>query len=184
MSNASVIFDYWKKRISHDLNPFADPGTEVRLEGEGRCIRAEWVCRGVERQAQFSISVDQGVQVNFLTKSLPYRSFLVGPEMADLLGLAKMILQSQKPLLFIPTKASLVGEPERPTESAVDLINAVLRDGTTDATKIVMITGEAGAGKTRVLQEVVRRQAIACARSRNASKKSFEVVILDWRESG
>ena len=81
--------------------------------------------------------------------------------MADLLGLAKMILQSQKPLLFIPTKATLVDDAEQQSRPAVDIINEVLGDTNLDATKIVMVTGEAGAGKTRVLQEVVRRQANA-----------------------
>lgn len=161
MPNVNVVFDYWRERIGRDLNPFADPGTEVQLEGDGRSLRAQWVCRAIEREAHFSISVDQGVQVSFLSKNLSYRSFLVGPEMADLLGLAKMILQAQKPLLFIPTKASLVDEPDRAPESAVELLNNLLAENTSSATKIVMVTGEAGAGKTRVLQELVRRQALA-----------------------
>ena len=161
MTTVNVLYEYWRERLGRDLSPFTDPGTELHLEGEGRSLRAQWICRGTERQAQFSISADEGVQVSFLGNSLSYRSFLMGPEMADLLGLAKMILQAQKPLLFIPTKASLVDEPERPPEPALDLLTSVLTENSSDATKIVMVTGEAGAGKTRVLQELVRRQAHA-----------------------
>lgn len=160
MTNPGVVYEYWRARIPRDLTPFADPGTDLRVEGEGRSLRVQWTSRGVERQAQFSISPEK-VTVSFLNKTYGYSSFLVCPEMADLLGLAKMILQSQRPQLFIPTKACLVDIGDCPDQPAVELLTSVLQKESGTATRIVIVTGEAGAGKTRVLQELVRRQATA-----------------------
>jgi len=161
MSISSIIdfSGYWKTRIISDLSPFCDPGTELKIEGEGRSLRASWLSRGNEKNAQFSLSIDQGVQVTFSGMQQSYRSFLVGPEMADLLGLSKMILQSQKQQLFIPTKASFIEAANELSEPAVELLQRELTQNDSSATKIIMVTGEAGAGKTRVLQELVRKQA-------------------------
>lgn len=161
MSNPAQFVEYWQKRIPRDLYPFVDPGTELVVHGDGRMLTTEWVCRGQERQAQYAISVDQGVRVTVNGRTMTYQSFMVGPDMADLLGLAKMILQARRPSLYVSTKAILVDHPESHPAPAIDLINGVLNDPSGDATRMVIVTGEAGAGKTYVLQELVRRQALA-----------------------
>ena len=148
--------EYMQERIGRDLKPFVDPGTELQVDRAGRCISAEWTCRGSVHEAQFTVS-PESVQVQFMGWSLPYKSFLVSPDMADLLGLAKMILQSQGDALYVPTRANKVDEPQSSPQPAVELLQAVLADDTSASTRIVMVTGDAGAGKTRVLQELVKR---------------------------
>jgi hypothetical protein len=154
------IVAYWRSRIAQDLFSFADPGTEVVLGGEGRSITAAWFNGGTEQQAVFTVSPDQGVQVVRGGQVMPYRAFLAGPEMADLLGLAKSILRTYGDEFYIETKALLELDGNTDHGLAIDVINRELSNEPAQATKIVMITGEAGCGKTRVLRELVRRQAL------------------------
>lgn len=151
------LFDYWNARIQRDLTPFADPGTEVALVPQGRTINATWVQRASPREARFTVSLD-GVSVQFKQRTYPYRSFFASSEMADLLALAKMILQAKKPRPYVDTKATVDESSEE--QSALSAIGSALGDRLSqDATTIVMVTGDAGAGKTSVLLELVRLQA-------------------------
>ena len=161
------LIDYWHARIQRDLTPFADPGTEVTLLPQGRTIVATWVQRAMPKEARFTVSLD-GVSVQFKQRSYPYRAFFASPEMADLLALAKMILQAKKPRPYVDTKATLDEEGEE--KSALDAIGSALGDRLTqDATVIVMVTGDAGAGKTSVLLELVRVQAERYTRGQTES---------------
>ena len=87
---------------------------------------------------------------------VPYRTFASGPGMADLRHVAQMIQSARRPMLFIPTRA------ESPTGSgpAVEIVTGLL-DEEADTTRVTMVTGGAGAGKTCVLRELVQRQAEA-----------------------
>lgn len=148
---------YWTARIQRDLTPFADPGTEVVLQHQGRVVHATWEQRTFAREARFSISLD-GVSVQYKQRTFSYRAFFASPEMADLLALAKMILQAKKPRPYVDTLAMLDGKTE--PQSALTAIGSALGDRLAqDATVIVMVTGDAGAGKTSVLLELVRKQA-------------------------
>lgn len=161
------FFDYWHERIEKDLRPFADPGTALDIAGDKRTLTAQWRARGHAHDAVFLISLESGVQVSFRGQTVSYQSFLASPEMADLLGLAKMILQAQPKSLFVPTHARLSGDDEDTSpRPAVDLLDTLLATESADLTRIVMVTGEAGAGKTRVLQELVRQQADLFQRGR------------------
>ncbi len=150
-------FAYWNERIRHDLASFGDPGTRVDVDGSDRTFRASWTMRGEPREATFSVSRDQGVWVAESGASrVQYHTFASGPGMADLRHVAQMIQSAQKPMLFIPTRA------ETPTISGAAI--AVLTDllgKEADTTRVVMVTGGPGAGKTCVLRELVRRQAEA-----------------------
>lgn len=159
MSDASVLYAYWKKRIPLDLTPFTDPGTEVAIEGSGRTLSAEWISRDQKEMATFVISPDAGVKVSFSGKRMSYKSFMAGSEISDLFGLSKMILQASQDRIYIPTKAIIMDDNDREPKNAIELINTIVMEDVPSATRIIMATGDAGAGKTRVLQELVKHQA-------------------------
>lgn len=158
--NAQEFGDYWKTRIEKDLTPFADPSTPLEIRSEGRSIWAKWQSRERMHEARFSISMETGVQVAFQGRNASYRSFLAGPEMADLLGLAKMIQRRQRSSIFIPTRARKSDGANGAVGPAISLLRGLIdnRDEK-GVTEIVFVTGDAGAGKTHVLQELVRQQA-------------------------
>jgi predicted transcriptional regulator len=157
----NVLLLYWKDRIEKDLTPFIDPGTILRLSTRGRVLQAEWQQRGKTLDAAFNISIESGAQVSFNGHSLGYRSFYASPEMADLSSLAKMILQARPPQLYVDTKAKRfdVEAPER--GPAIAMLQNVISLGRSsdEATLVIIVTGEAGAGKTSVLQQFVRQRS-------------------------
>ena len=150
-------FEYWNERIRRDLASFGDPGASVDVEGSARTFRAGWTMRGESREATFSVSPDQGVRVTADGASrVQYRAFVSGPGMADLRHVAQMIRSALTPMRFIPTRAESAAGP-RP---AIDVLSGLL-DEEADTTRVIMVTGGAGAGKTSVLREFVRQQAEA-----------------------
>ena len=154
-----------KDRIERDLASFGDPGTTVEVSRSGRKLDAVWTMRGKRKEATFSISIYGDISVKFGRDQLPYRQFIAGSEMADLKFVARMILQASmsKSRLFIDTKAKLVDSESaaanQQPQSAVRVLTEILNQEDVDRTRVVMVTGDAGAGKTHVLQEFVRLQA-------------------------
>lgn len=150
--------DGTKKRISSDLSSFADPGS-VRLGDGTRSFVAEWRMRAEAREARFAVSPDHGISVFKGKEQQPYRVFLAGTEMADLRRIAQMIGQAATQEIFVPTRAQRTDVVDAAPTSATTLLGDLLEDEEADSTQIIMITGEAGAGKTKVLRELVARQA-------------------------
>ncbi len=149
---------YWAKRIRSDLASFADPGSTIALQTKGRDIHAAWEMRGTSRHDTFRIASDGVYKLEGRMKQ-PYRQFLAGPEMADLRTVAGMIKRASPTDLFVSTKARREDGDE---DDAIHLLqNLVADDGQLNATRLIMVTGEAGGGKTRVLRELVRQQARA-----------------------
>ena len=163
MANVHEFSESWKRRIERDLASFADPGTTVEVTGSGRSFRAAWSLRGTNREALFSVSLEGGVSVRTDGRPQAYGAFVSGPHLADLKSVARMILQTSKQELFVSTKARLDdpegATPEHQPGSAVELLTTQLHKDIDTATRVVLVTGDAGAGKTRVLKELVRRQA-------------------------
>jgi len=150
---------YWNDRLPRDLAPFGDPGTTLELVPDKYSFFARWTSRGRPLEATFTVSLD-ALRVSFRGQLLSYRSFLAGPQMADLQGLAKMMLQSQQPQLYIPTKATRADDSAPGPLPAVDLLQDLLGSSAeAGLTRILFVTGEAGAGKTHALRELVRQQA-------------------------
>ena len=145
-------------RIESDLTSFADPGG-VRLSGSGRRLVAEWTMRGEPREATFTVSQERGITVIFDNTIQPYAAFLAGTPMADLRHMARMIERTGTRDIFIPTKAHRTDTHTEDRRSATDLLSDLLENHEADLTQVLMVTGEAGAGKTRILQELVLRQA-------------------------
>lgn len=158
-----------QERIERDISSFADPGTAVEVShGGGRRFRATWTMRGTSREATFAISLDHGTSVAGGGRKQTYRAFLAGEQMANLRNVAEMIKQSSSRDIFVPTRARRTDQEQelRPaTECLIDLVEEV-EEVDAGATRVIMVTGEAGSGKTQVLQELVRRQADRYARGK------------------
>ncbi len=149
----------WQERIQFDLSCLSDPGTTVECESDKRRLIAEWAMRGERRQAEFVHSLDSGVRVEDSGQDKPYRSFLA--EAADLRHVAQMISQSFSPRYYVDSKATREGEEEC---SAVALLEGLVNEDRLDRTRVIMLKGDAGAGKTQVLRQLVGRQAEAFLR--------------------
>ena len=149
------------KRIESDLTSFADPGGIHVISAAGRRFQAEWKMRGAPREGTFTVSRDRGVTASVDGIKQPYTVFLADTRMADLKHAARMIDQSKKDQIYVPTAArctAIGGDTDRP-RSAIKLLTELTEDDEQDVTEVIMVTGGAGAGKTRVLQELVWRQA-------------------------
>ena len=159
MTSSFASPSYWAPRIRSDLASFADPGSTVDLQSSGRDIQAVWEMRGGTRSDTFRVDRQgSAYKLKGRTKE-PYRQFLAGPEMADLRTVATMIQRGSPKELFVPTRARREGDTEK---DAIPLLQELVADeGSLDATRLIMVTGEAGGGKTRVLRELVRQQARA-----------------------
>ena len=154
------MFEYWTERVKRDLTPFIDPGTTLTIEEDKRSVRARWMMRQEERSVTFSISLDKGVSVEEQGVRMSYEAFFASSKMADLLSLSKMMLQSRPATFFIKTQAIRTDQEHKEPHEAVDLLRRSLQDPWgEDATLMVLVTGEAGSGKTYALQELVRSQA-------------------------
>ena len=151
--------EFLKGRIESDLASFADPGG-VSMERNGRRFDAIWEVRGEPKEAMFKVSQDRGITVTANGQTEPYRTFLAGTRMADLRHMAQMIRHVGTQDVFVPTRAQLT-DSEASLRPATDLLSDLLEHHETEVTQVVIVTGEAGAGKTRVLQELVQRQAAA-----------------------
>ena len=165
MSSTDLML-YWEDRIERDLTSFGDPGGVVVVTRSGRSLDAVWIMRGAEHDATFTISSDGTVSVNRDTRRVSYHEFISGPEMANLLQVAQMINKATPRHLFVATRAQcdvLDGGKALP---AIDVLTRLTEQENETGTRVVMVTGGAGAGKTRVLQEFVRRQAQAYLRGK------------------
>ena len=152
------FFEYQQKRIERDIASFSDPGRKVEVTGQYRRFRATWTVRGHLEEAVFSVSLDHGINVAANGQHQSYSAFLASDRMADLRNVAEMIRGTANPGSYVETKASLSGrsncEPKPAVKYLVDLLE---KEGT--STQVIMVTGEAGAGKTQVLRRLVQQQA-------------------------
>lgn len=159
MADSSDFVVYWRDRIKSDLASFSDPGSPIELTDPGRRFSATWTMRGVTHDALFSISTVNGVAVQTDRRKMPYSGFVADAGMADLRHVAQMILKASKRRVFVATNARRSDDASAAPRPAVELLTDLVNEEDADATRVSMITGGAGAGKTCVLQELVRRQA-------------------------
>lgn len=168
--SAREVLEYWRKRIEQDLAPFADPGTTLDVAAAGRAVSVRWEMRAEQKEAQFSLSAGlDSVQVAFGGRTYSYSSFLASEGVADLRTTARMILQAAGTGPYVETKARLTGPGGRgELEPAVALMQRTLGAPSGSATRILFVTADAGAGKTVVLRELVKAQALAYQQGQTA----------------
>ena len=147
------------KRIESDLTSFADPGGVDVIHSGGRRFQAEWKMRGEPRAATFTVSRDRGITANVGGINQQYAVFLADTRMADLKHVAGMIRQAKKEQIFVATKAHRTDRDVEGPLPATQLLTELMDEHEPEVTEVIMVTGGAGAGKTRVLQELVWQQA-------------------------
>lgn len=159
MLDAREFHSWWKSRLEMDLSSFSDPGSLVDLTDTGNGLRAAWRMRGADREADFHISPHDGVHVEWNGGALTYGEFLASDRLADLRHVAKMILQAGTAPYFVSTKARYDDDRgDRHRKPAVELLGGLIERPET-ATRVVMLTGDAGAGKTAVLRRLTEHYA-------------------------
>lgn len=156
MTDLHEFADERQRSIQRDVASFADPATRVLVTAAGNRFRATWKAHGEQREIAFPRSGDES----------GYRSLIAGPKFADLMSVARMIGQASTPIgadSFIDTMAvrqdAENAESRAMRQSSVDLLTTLIEKDTESTTQVIMLTGDAGAGKTCVLRELVRRQA-------------------------
>ena len=147
-----------RSRIENDLTSFADPGGVHISDDRKRSFFAEWMMRGEPREARFTVSPERGVTVRANGTTRPYTVFLADTRMADLRQVAQMIQQASRREIFVPTRARRTDRDTGNARTATALLTELLEQPEADATQIVMVTGDAGAGKTRVLRKPFLRK--------------------------
>ena len=139
--------------------PFVDPGTTIAVESQGDVVDVVWMQRRKERFAKFLVKGAEGVVVEYAGRELSYRSFFALEDMGDVLGIAQTTTSMYPDAIYIDTEAT--SDVDGVSGPALDLIMSVVsqRDIASGLTPFVMLTAEAGAGKTSLLKELVRTQA-------------------------
>ena len=148
------------EQIERDLRAFADPGTPVVVDK----TTAIWEQKGRSRSLSFRRAVTGELRVEpDGGEPVTYRQFLAGPDMADLQQLADFMLKvREEPHGFVETTGLWRGEEEAPQKEGHA---TVLIDGRATlnlpafSTRVVLVRGEAGSGKTIALREVAQRRA-------------------------
>ena len=150
----------WQERVRIDLSAFSDPGTQVNCTSDNRRLYAEWTMNGRKRDETFGHSMNAGLRlVGGDDCYRPYRSFLA--ELADLRRVAQMISQSISNNLYIDVQASVCEgeENQKVTRSALSTLQDLVAEDDLDHTRLIILKGDAGAGKTQILRELAKRQA-------------------------
>lgn len=155
-----TILSYWEERVRADVTPFVDPGTLLNVARSGSVIDASWTQRRKTITAQFVVRDADGIFVRFRGRELGYRAFFASEDMADIAGIAKTSVDVLGSGIYVDTRAESEDGSQGP---AVGLIAGLVdrEPDSDDFTSFVMVTGEAGAGKTSVLKQLVRQQARA-----------------------
>lgn len=170
--------NFFLQQIELDLRSFTDPGSPILVDNE----LAIWKQGGIDRQARFVASPNGGYpDVVFQDIQYGYTQFLASEHMAALVPLAHNILSIyHTPGNYIDTAASLLDDIDEAStsngSSALSLIND--RASTNlpyQSTRVILLHGEAGSGKTISLRELMNRQ---CKRF-IAGESDFLYVYFD-----
>ena len=148
----------WQSRVQADLACFSDPGTSVDWTDSNKQALAEWSLRGIKHNATITHSWENGLRIQHNGLDKKYSGFL--SEIADLRYIAQMILQSAQPTDYIDVQASPDTDIDtRKPSSAIELLTDLVKEDDMDQTRVIMLRGDAGSGKTEILKELVMRQA-------------------------
>ena len=148
--------------IKRDIIPFTDPGSDVVLE-DGWLL---WRKDGVDQQAELKQAAALPTVSFNAGPPIPYEAFLASHHLADLRGLAEFILKTIPSEPYVETRARpTASDPSlslSPTgESADGLITRLAGDGTYGSTRVILVQGPAGSGKTMALKHMTLARARA-----------------------
>ena len=137
--------------IRRDIRPFSDPGSEVLCEDD----QLLWTQHGVEREANL-ISTGGLPDIKIDGTKMAYKSFLASHHMADLNALARFIPKTTSlPDHYITTSATSTDHRDNMRTEPADQLVAELGTSTPfQSTRIVLVQGEAGSGKTITLKKM------------------------------
>ena len=146
--------------IKNDLETFADPRTPVEIDSD----TALWEQGGEPRTIQF-VRARSGSRPNikYNGQVLSYEQFLAGESMANLANLATFIARTAPfSHSMIDTSAQLHGDDG--SVHAQDVATVLIdRRATQDlpymSTRVLLVQGEAGIGKTSCLKQLAVQQA-------------------------
>jgi len=173
MPTPSRIHQDIRAQIRRDVRPFADPGSEVLGDSD----QLYWEKDGEEYFARLNEAPgDLFPRVTINGVEMAYREFLASAYMADLQRLAEFIPKSlDHPDDYVDTRASL--SADRPGDNA-DLLVARLstEELPYGSTRIVLVRGDAGAGKTMALRKMTIDRA-ADYRNGRSSRLFFYVDV-------
>ncbi len=146
--------------IERDIRAFADPGSGIMVDSNS----AIWEKDGRAYTATFSSGgSNRFPDVGLEERKMSYQSFLASPWMADLASLAEFISKrDSKSGVYLETTARIESEdgvllPNRPAADAI--IERATGGLPFLSTRVLLVRGEAGSGKTAALKEVTRRLA-------------------------
>ena len=151
MPTPSRIHQDIRVQIRRDIRPFADPGSEVLDESD----ELYWEKDGKAHTARLKES--PGDYLPLITINgidMAYRDFLASAYMADLPRLAEFIPKSlDRPDDYVDTRAS---QSDHESFDNADLLVARLSTEQLPygSTRIILVQGDAGAGKTMALKKM------------------------------
>lgn len=146
--------------IERDLRAFADPWSPVAIDKTS----AVWERDGREMSIEFAASADPSSfpDVLFAGNRMPYRAFLASSSMANLATFAEFVAKTHiRRDAYVDTWAVL--EEDNLPSARKPAIELIKERSTEDlpflSTRVVLVRGEAGSGKTVSLREATARQA-------------------------
>ena len=143
--------------IRKDIRPFADPGTDILFEKH----QLLWTQGGATRDAILHSSGGGLPDITIDGNRMDYKSFLASHYMADLSELAGFMEKTIRlPSQYVATSATTTDDHDRiRTEPARGLIAELGSTTPFHSTRIVLVQGEAGSGKTITLKKMTVERA-------------------------
>lgn len=151
--------DSWLSRVRRDLRSLGDPVALVEMTEVESAFRVKWTFAGEEREADFDYCPGRGVTVKQNGCVRSYDAFLAGEDLADLRSVARAIRRSSGLPVFADPRAESGDSRFPETRSAVGLVTDLLENPPGAATRLILLTGDSGSGKTSVLRSLVERYA-------------------------
>lgn len=151
--------DSWLSRVRRDLRSLGDPVALVEVTEVESAFRVKWTFAGAEREADFDYCPGRGVTVKQNGCVRSYDAFLAGEDLADLRSVARAIRRSSGLPTVVDTRAEAGDSRSPETRSAVGLVTDLLEHPPGTATRLILLTGDSGSGKTSVLRSLVERYA-------------------------
>ncbi|WP_419778546.1 hypothetical protein [Maridesulfovibrio sp.] len=155
--------------IKYDINCFANRNTLNQIKAKNNKLTLEWKDKRITKNATFTITRDHQIKVNFNDSIFTYRDFLASPAMADLEYTSSQIVANMQTMpLHLTTEANRIPDSNKETERIEfkQLIKQILatplvsKNELINATQVIFIRGQAGAGKSIAVKDITRSQAM------------------------